>query len=202
MVSGARWAIKLQHVHVQFVFGEEVDGFQHSLLVFSTLVAVATETAVCHLVVFLGLQVGDGNILTVHTGIQPAAAVKFQQAVHGKQYAAQVRTGQNTAVCIGVDMYYIVQYRIFGLTFNTKIFQKTQTETVFCVGLIENFNLTAPGHHHTQILFQFFCGKVDHVIGSHLLDLDHIHPPKFVFFEHWHHNTKCWRFQPCRQNLR
>ena len=61
--------IELQHVHVQFVFGEEVDGFQHSLLVFRTLVAVATETAVCHLVVLLGLQVGDGNILAVHTGI-------------------------------------------------------------------------------------------------------------------------------------
>ena len=165
--------IELDHIDIELLLGVEVNGLQHAGLTLGTFVAVTAEAMVCQLVILLGLHSLDRNVLAVNTGVQPAAAVQAQIAVHGKQDASGVGAGKNTTVFVGVDMYHIVQNRISRFTGQLEILHQTQAEAVFCFRLIGNGDLTAPGHQHPQVLFQFLGGKIDHMISTQLFDLQH-----------------------------
>ena len=88
-------------------------------------------------------------MLAVHTGVEPAATVQPQVAVNRKQYATGIGASQNAAVCLGVNMYQVIQIGVSSLAFNTEILHKTQTEAFCCGRIVANINLAATGHHHS-----------------------------------------------------
>ena len=51
--------------------------------------------------------------------------------------------------------------------------KEMETEAIGGTGFVGNGNFTATGHHHTKVFLQLLCSKIDHVIGTHFLDLQH-----------------------------
>ena len=127
----------------------------------------------CHLVVFLGSDITHGDVLAVNAGVQPAAAVFPEEAVHRKQHAPGVGACQNTTDSGGVNVDHIVQHWVFRFAGQAEILQKTQPEAVGCCRGVADVHIATVGHHHTQIFFQFLCGKVNHMICPELVNSKH-----------------------------
>ena len=170
----------LQHVHIHFQLCVVVGAFQHAGLGFAALVAEAAEPVVSHFVIGNGLEAfHHGDVVAVHTGIQPAAAVFPEHPVDGKQHGPGVGAGQDTALFVGVHMDDVVQHRIGGLVGQTKVLQQTQPEAGLCFGIVGDVDLTALGHHHPQVFFQFLGGMVEGITQPQLVNLQHKKPPSY-----------------------
>ena len=59
---------------------------------------------------------------------------------------------------------------ILSLEGDSEILQKPETEAVLGIGAKRNVDVAAFGHHHSQIFFQFFCGKIQNVVCPKFFD--------------------------------
>ena len=126
-------------------------------------------------------SVQRGDKLAVDAGVKETASVLFEKTVHGVQNASGVGACKDTALGGRVDVDDVVENRILRFVHReTEVRKEAEAESVRSIGIVNNVDLTALRHHHTEVFFEFFRREINHVIRADLLDLKHKFSPSHV----------------------
>ena len=133
----------------------------------------AMEAVIRGLVVLYAHDILGRNVVTIHTRVEPAAAVFPEEPIDGEQNASAVGAGDDTAFGGGVHMENVIQNRIFRFIGQAEILQKAQTEAVLGLGIKADVHFAAFGHHHAKVLLHFLRRVIDHMVGAHFVNQKH-----------------------------
>ena len=115
-----------------------------------------------------------GDILAVHPGIEPTAALTAQVFVDRKKHGTGVVTRDDTAILPRVGIQDLVHVGILYVTVRKAEIRKKPNPKADHGGLvIGNVHLPRLGHHHSDIPLKLLGGKVDCRCGRNLVDRKH-----------------------------